>query len=53
MGENRKKLMVQRSCIADRRTDEQSQIYRTFLLGWVSNYFAPRRRYELLAVVWW
>ena len=49
----RKKKIVQRSCIADRWKDEQSQIYRTLLLGWVSNYFAPRRRYGPSVAVWW
>ena len=36
----RKKLTIQRSCIADRWKDEQNQIYRTLQLGWLSNYFS-------------
>ena len=36
----RKKLTIQRSWIADRWKDKQNQIYKTFQLGWVSNYFS-------------
>ena len=34
-----KKLMIRRSSSADGWKDEQSQIYRTLLSGWVSNLF--------------
>ena len=36
---NQKKLMIWRSCIPEGWKDEQSQIYRTLLSGWVSNLF--------------
>ena len=39
MGEIRKQLIIQRSCIPDRWKDKQNQIYRKIQLGWVSNWF--------------
>ena len=48
--------MIRRSCTKDGWKDEQSEIYRTHLLEWVSNYFSHHKdamEFQYIQVAVW